>query len=605
MTAVYEESLSNITTRLQQETLLRERLEKENIELQEQLNLSSPSNGSSNGSLRRPISISSLRSISLNDADKKKKKNWLRTSFAKLKRKKEGASTEEFPSFRSVPTSPSCTESASFDFSACASNVLDLERQLQEKDRDLSDIRLENLSLLHQIDQLKETVKRMSSEIASLKSENNRLRRTSRDIEIVPEQIPPKKEFYQDGKDVNIRLDLEEKTSFVSSFSICGKTSWDSLDKKVKDSFKYYLSRIDPASNLGLSCTSIKCYRIADVVRLHGDSKKPELLPYGYLVGDIDEVVIQLKDAEEDCIDTLAMETLIPKNILQRYVGLLLDNCKLIFSGPTATGKSYLARKLAEHVCRRNKKSFSSIAFFQVDQKATKELRSYLVSLAEQEEPPLVLCLDNVHYVFASLPEVLEPFSNVPIVIGTMTSSTAASLQLHHDFKWILYSTHVEPVKGLLGRFLRRRMLEEKIEIGAVVEWLPKVWQHVNTFIETYSSTDATLGPKLFFECPLSDEHAQIWFTDLWNFSLLPYIRDAVRDGLQAKRQSNWLDPVQYVLETYPWNKAEAEVGLLRLRAEDVGFDSSQCEFQSDDPLTNMLKRLQEATITVNENSDA
>jgi len=46
-------------------------------------------------------------------------------------------------------------------------------------------------------------------------------------------------------------------------------------------------------------------------------------------------------------------------------------------------------------------------------------------------------------------------------VIGTMnqTSSTCpADLQVHHNFRWILYASHIEPVRSFLARHLRRQL---------------------------------------------------------------------------------------------------------------------------------------------------
>jgi len=59
----------------------------------------------------------------------------------------------------------------------------------------------------------------------------------------------------------------------------------------------------------------------------------------------------------------------------------------------------------------------------------------------------------------------------------------------------------MEPVKGFLGRFLRRRLLEVEVQEGVrnndlnrIFDWIPKVWQHLNKFLETHSSSDVTIG---------------------------------------------------------------------------------------------------------------
>ena len=87
-----------------------------------------------------------------------------------------------------------------------------------------------------------------------------------------------------------------------------------------------YVLRVDPVSNLGLSAESIWSYHIGEVVR-YKDSQVPELLPYGYLVGDSQNSIhVCLKGALHSCsVDALAFETLIPKSIVQRY-------CVFLFS---------------------------------------------------------------------------------------------------------------------------------------------------------------------------------------------------------------------------------------------------------------------------------
>ncbi|KAL3256543.1 hypothetical protein MRX96_046602 [Rhipicephalus microplus] len=177
--------------------------------------------------------------------------------------------------------------------------------------------------------------------------------------------------------------------------------------------------------------------------------------------------------------------------------------------------------------------------------------------------------------------------------------------------RWVLCANHMEPVKGFLGRFLRRRLVEEEVRTGLrmadlakVIDWMPRIWHQLNQFLETHSSSDVTIGPRLFLACPMDVAGSQVWFTDLWNYSVVPYLLEAVREGLQLYgRRAAWEDPAEWVLETYPWPGPVSEAPqLLRLRPEDVGYDPNAgpkvAPDQSDsdaDPLLNMLMRLQEA----------
>lgn len=56
-------------------------------------------------------------------------------------------------------------------------------------------------------------------------------------------------------------------------------------------------------------------------------------------------------------------------------------------------------------------------------------------------------------------------------------------------------------MKGFLGRFLRRKLMETEIsgrvrnaELVKIIDWIPKVWHHLNRFLEAHSSSDVTIG---------------------------------------------------------------------------------------------------------------
>lgn len=103
------------------------------------------------------------------------------------------------------------------------------------------------------------------------------------------------------------------------------------------------------------------------------------------------------------------------------------------------------------------------------------------------------------------------------------TSSTP-NLQLHHNFRWVLCANHTEPVKGFLGRFLRRKLIETEIggrmrnaELIKIIDWIPKVWQHLNKFLEAHSSSDVTIG-----EC--TDLPLTTGFSRVWGFRIFPSV---------------------------------------------------------------------------------
>lgn len=77
---------------------------------------------------------------------------------------------------------------------------------------------------------------------------------------------------------------------------------------------------------------------------------------------------------KENSIDSLVFDTLIPKPIIQRYLNLLMEHRRIILSGPSGTGKSFLAAKLAEYIITQMGQEVTehNVASFNVDQNSSK-----------------------------------------------------------------------------------------------------------------------------------------------------------------------------------------------------------------------------------------
>nr|XP_060462187.1 neuron navigator 2 isoform X5 [Panthera onca] len=480
LVAAFEQSLGNMTIRLQSLTMTAEQkdselnelrktielLKKQNAAAQAAINgvintpeLNCKGNGTSQSAdlrIRRQHSSDSVSSINSatshssvgsnieSDSKKKKRKNWLRSSFkqafGKKKSPKSASSHSDIEEMTdsSLPSSPKLPHNGSTGstpllrgshsnslISECmdseAETVMQLRNELRDKEMKLTDIRLEALSSAHQLDQLREAMNRMQSEIEKLKAENDRLKSESQGsgCSRAPSQVSlsasPRQSMglsqhslnltestsldmllddtgecsarKEGGRHVKIVVSFQEEMKWkedsrphlflIGCIGVSGKTKWDVLDGVVRRLFKEYIIHVDPVSQLGLNSDSVLGYSIGEIKRSH-TSETPELLPCGYLVGENTTISVTVKGLAENSLDSLVFESLIPKPILQRYVSLLVEHRRIILSGPSGTGKTYLANRLSEYLVLREGRELTDgvIATFNVDHKSSKVRRS-------------------------------------------------------------------------------------------------------------------------------------------------------------------------------------------------------------------------------------
>merc|ERR1719270_730830 len=112
-----------------------------------------------------------------------------------------------------------------------------------------------------------------------------------------------------DSKSISIMVNLPEGNVKIGTIAASCKLSWSLLD--------------GPVTNLGLSADNVKLYNIGEITRKLHAKEEPELLPYGYIIGDIRTIEVRLGDH----VDSLAFDTLIPRSIILWQVPCCRQTC--------------------------------------------------------------------------------------------------------------------------------------------------------------------------------------------------------------------------------------------------------------------------------------
>ena len=274
---------------------------------------------------------------------------------------------------------------------------------------------------------------------------------------------------------------------------------------------------------------------------------------------------------EPSQLAALAEELLLPPEFLREIADLLEDKRQVIFQGPPGTGKTFVARELAECLANVEERaeaeervqivqfhpSYAYEDFVQGfrprqegDGVGFRLTNGPLIRLANKaraetdrardanEEPAkFFLVIDeinrgNLAKVLGELYFLLEyrgegnemrlqysdesdaKFSMPEnlYIIGTMNTADRSialvDAALRRRFYFVPFHPDKEPIKGLLGRYLKKDM-----------KWIA---ERVDAANEKLGNKDAAIGPSYFMKPNLNKEMAD----RIWKYNVLPYLEE-------------------------------------------------------------------------------
>ncbi|XP_059420998.1 cortactin-binding protein 2 isoform X2 [Carassius carassius] len=294
-------------------------------------------------------------------------------------------------------------------------------------------------------------------------------------------------------------------------------------------------------------------------------------------------ITIRLKGLSECTLDEMTYDSLIPLQLLQNYVRLVEQYHNVIFHGLEGSFQEYMANQISHYIKHRQEAQGigCDVVRVEIDESLSKEHLleifincGFLVSLHEGSTGRCVVVvlegLQRAHslsHLLGDLCEALENRGSVyslslnhghdglyffregSFLIGTLAKPRlqGAELRLQQHFRWVQLRWDTEPLNGMLGRHLRRKLLHKAQgqcwasddPVHKSLSWVCSVWHQLNACLSRLGTSEALLGPYIFLSCPVNAEQTQAipkWLVRLWNAVIVPRVEDAVISRVTAKR---------------------------------------------------------------------
>ncbi|KAI2653557.1 Cortactin-binding protein 2 [Labeo rohita] len=378
----------------------------------------------------------------------------------------------------------------------------------------------------------------------------------------------------------------------VGKVTIQRHTSWEELTGSLSHLLTSHLQLIcgsweleeslGRTDTLGLSSYSMASVIIGDAVWLPGQELPQS--PWDLVRKRLSQrLTINLKGLSECTLDEMTYDSLIPLQLLQNYVRLVEQYHNVIFHGLEGSFQEYIANQISHFIKHRQEAQGigCDVVRVEIDECLSKEHLleifincGFLVSLHEGSAGRCVVVvlegLQRAHslsHLLGDLCEALENrgsvyslslnhghdglyyFGEGSFLIGTLAKPRlqGAELRLQQHFRWVQLRWDTEPLNGMLGRHLRRKLLHKTQgqcwtsddPVHKSLSWVCSVWHQLNACLSRLGTSEALLGPYIFLSCPVNPEQTQAipkWLVRLWNAVIVPRVEDAVISRVTAKR---------------------------------------------------------------------
>ncbi|XP_072123679.1 cortactin-binding protein 2 isoform X2 [Mobula birostris] len=431
-----------------------------------------------------------------------------------------------------------------------------------------------------------------------------------------------------------------EKNIAVGSLIIYIQTTWDDLSRAVTVTLKNHYKDVMHGWELPETSTlvysteydfissGISAIAIGDEIWMPGHILTAS--PWSLIKWSQNNfVTVFLNVLQEGFLDSIAYASLIPVCILQNYLRLVEQYRNVIFHGPVGSCQDHVAHQVANCIKHKQEAIGSICEIIQIEMETSLskdqlvELfiqRGILVPLKQSfvTEKVTVVLMKNLETA-ASLSEFLGElldalenrgaenaftfqhvngnsdtyyFKEDSFLIGTMTKTKLQSsdLMVQQHFRWVQLRWDVEPISGLLQRFLKRQVIHKfqgqlpapSDPVRKAVQWVCTVWYQLNSYLSRLGTPEALIGPRDFFSCPIMPGQVQpimSWMANLWNKVIAPGVEEAILSRASVKK-SRQRQPVHKSLNQGQQAVVKAALSILLNKAVLHGCSLSKQELE-------------------------
>ncbi|XP_060695319.1 cortactin-binding protein 2 isoform X1 [Hemiscyllium ocellatum] len=447
------------------------------------------------------------------------------------------------------------------------------------------------------------------------------------------------------SENVYNRTEHIENNITIGSLTIRKLTTWDDLSKAVtvtlRNHFKTVMDGWESSeasaflhnTEYSFTSSSISAVQIGDEIWKPGQVLMSS--PWSLVHWSQNNLVtVFLNGLQEGCLDSMAYASLLPVCLLQNYLRLVEQYHNVIFHGPVGSCQDHIAHQIANGIKHKQEAVGSNCEIIQIEMEVSSsknqlvELfikKGILVPLRQSPvtQKATVVLIENLERA-TSLSEFLgelldalenrgaeNPFTFQHVdgtsetyyfqensfLIGTMAKMRLQSsdLMVQQHFRWVQLRWDVEPISGLLQRFLKRQIIHEfQGQLPAptdptckAVQWVCRVWHQLNSYLSRLGTPEALMGPRDFFSCPILPGQVQPiikWMASLWNSVIAPRAEEAILSRASVKRPSRQGQPVNKILNQGQQAVVKAALSILLNKAVLHGCSLSRQEFEQYAP---------------------